>query len=282
VTSPVGPCGGAARRSPLSAPLRGAARSACLALAALGLSGCVVLSSTYDAEVARGKELEKRVAERDAELAKLRGELSDSRKQSENLEVARESLSREQLALQERYEDLRIDRETLEQQLEAERVSRAQADTQVKELSGSYTNLVEELEEEVASGKIEIQKLRGQLQVRALDRILFASGSAELKPDGRTVLKKLAAQILKLDDQRVRVEGHTDDVPIATAKFPSNWELSAARAAQVVRAFEEAGMDPKRLEAIGFGPNRPIEDNATPEGRSRNRRIEIVLVPVSE
>jgi chemotaxis protein MotB len=266
----------------LGAPLRAAARCAGAVLLGLGVGGCVVLSSTYEAEVARGNGLEARVAERDAELAKLRGQLAEEQKQSENLEVARDSLSREQIALRERYEDLRIDRETLEQQLEAERGARVQADSQVKELSGTYTNLVEELESEVASGKLEIQKLRGQLQVRALDRILFASGSAELKPDGRAVLKKLGAQIRKLPDQRVRVEGHTDDVPIATARFPSNWELSAARAAQVVRAFEEAGLDPKRLEAIGFGPNRPIEDNAKPEGRSRNRRIEIVLVPVEE
>ena len=250
-------------------------------LLAVGQGGCV-LSSTYEAEVARGKDLETRVQQRDAELAKLREELGEALKQSENLAVARDSLSREQIALRERYEDLRIDRETLEQKLEAERGARVQADSQVKELSGTYTNLVEELEEEVSSGKIEIQKLRGQLQVRALDRILFASGSADLKSDGKAVLKKLAAQILKIPDQRVRVEGHTDNVPIATARFPSNWELSASRAAQVVRAFEEAGIDATRLEAIGFGPNRPIEDNATPEGRSRNRRIEIVLVPLSE
>ncbi len=256
-------------------------RLAAALLLAAGLGGCV-LSSTYEAEVARGKQLETRVQERDAELAQLRGELADARKQSENLEVARDSLSREQSALRERYEDLRIDRETLEEQLEVERGARAQADSQVKELSGTYTNLVEELEQEVSSGKIEIQKLKGQLQVRALDRILFASGSAELKPEGKAVLKKLATQILKLPDQRVRVEGHTDNVPISTARFPSNWELSASRAAQVVRAFEEAGLDSTRLEAIGFGPNRPIEDNATAEGRSRNRRIEIVLVPVAE
>lgn len=255
-------------------------RSAALLLA-LGLGGCV-LSSTYEAEVSRGNQLQTRVQEREAEIAKLRAELGDAQKQSENLSVARDSLSREQIALRERYEDLRIDRETLEQQLEAERGARQQADSQVKELSGTYTNLVEELESEVASGKIEIQKLRGQLQVRALDRILFASGSADLKPEGRAVLKKLAAQILKIPDQRVRVEGHTDNVPISTPRFPSNWELSASRAAQVVRAFEEAGLDSTRLEAIGFGPNRPIEDNATPEGRSRNRRIEIVLVPIEE
>ncbi len=250
-------------------------------LLALGLGGCV-LSSTHEAEVNRGKQLEARVQQRDAELAQLRVELADARKQSENLEVARDSLSREQIALRERYEDLRIDRETLEQQLELERGARVQAASQVKELSGTYSSLIEELEGEVESGKIEIQKLRGQLQVRALDRILFASGSADLKPDGRAVLKKLAAQILKIPDQRVRVEGHTDDVPISTGRFPSNWELSASRAATVVRAFEEAGLDSKRLEAIGFGPNRPIEDNATAEGRSRNRRIEIVLVPVTE
>lgn len=257
-------------------------RSLALVGVALSLGGCVVLSSTYEAEVARGQELQKTVQQRDSELARVRDDLRAQREQSENLEVARESLSKEQLALLERYEDLRIDRETLQQELEAERGARVQADSQVKVLSGTYTSLVEELEEEVASGKIEIQKLQGQLQVRALDRILFASGSAELKPDGKAVLKKLAAEIRKLEDQRVRVEGHTDDVPISTPRFPSNWELSSARAAQVVRFFAEAGLEPKRLEALGFASYRPIADNGTAEGRSRNRRIEIVLVPATE
>jgi chemotaxis protein MotB len=255
-----------------------------LAAAALGamLSGCVVLSSTYDAEVARRQDVEKKIEQREAELAKLREELRALQEQSENLEVARESLTKEQVELRERYEDLRVSRETLEQQLDVERAERERATSQVQELSGTYKSLIDELEDEVSSGKLEIQKLEGQLQVRALDRILFASGSAELKPEGKKVLKRVADQIRKLPDQRVRIEGHTDNVPISTPRFPSNWELSSARAATVVRAFEEFGLAPDLLEASGFSSHHPIAENSTSEGRSRNRRIEIVLVPARE
>ena len=108
---------------------------------------------------------------------------------------------------------------------------RSSKKAEIQQLSGTYQSLVEQLESELRSGEVEIEELRGRLQVRALDQILFDSGSAELEPRGREVLAKVAKQLAKVSDRRVRVEGHTDDVPIATARFPSNWELSVGRAA---------------------------------------------------
>jgi chemotaxis protein MotB len=164
--------------------------------------------------------------------------------------------------------------------LTEEREARAGKEAEIAAMSGTYRNLVEQLENELRAGEVEIEELRGRLQVRALDQILFDSGSVEIKPRGREVLAKVAAQLAKVTDRRVRVEGHTDDRPIATPRFPSNWELSVGRAATVARFLAEHGVAPQRLEASGFGEFAPIASNDTPESRARNRRIEIVLAPL--
>ncbi|GAB6068074.1 flagellar motor protein MotD [Methylothermus subterraneus] len=108
--------------------------------------------------------------------------------------------------------------------------------------------------------------------------ILFASGSAELSPEADPVLAKLAQIVRELPDNPVYVEGHTDNVPIETQAFPSNWELSAARAASVVRRLVQFGVDPARMAAVGFGEHHPAADNSTEVGRYRNRRVVLVLL----
>lgn len=136
---------------------------------------------------------------------------------------------------------------------------------------------------ETAMAKLIEQKLiavrRGALwvEVEINTSILFTSGSANLQNDALPVLKELA-MILKDFPNPVRVEGFTDSLPINTVAFPSNWELSAARAASVVHLFSTHGLDPKRLAAIGFAEFRPIADNSTAEGRSKNRRVVIIIL----
>jgi len=107
--------------------------------------------------------------------------------------------------------------------------------------------------------------------------VLFASGSAVLAPAAREAILQLATVLRELPNE-LRIEGHTDDVPIASAMFPSNWELSAGRAASVIRLLEERGVDPRRMAAIGFGEKRPITDNQTPAGRAANRRVVLVIL----
>lgn len=110
------------------------------------------------------------------------------------------------------------------------------------------------------------------------DHVLFDTGKAELKPQAREILAVLARELKDLP-QAIRVEGHTDNVPIHNALYPSNWELSAARAVGVVRfLIETGGLDPRRLSAVGYGEYRPIASNETEEGRARNRRVDIVLL----
>lgn len=120
---------------------------------------------------------------------------------------------------------------------------------------------------------------RGALwvEVEINTSILFSSGSALLQRDALPVLKELAS-ILNEFPNPVRVEGFTDSVPINTLAFPSNWELSAARAASVVHLFSNEGLEPTRMAAIGFGQFRPVADNSSPEGRNRNRRVVIIIL----
>jgi chemotaxis protein MotB len=143
-------------------------------------------------------------------------------------------------------------------------------------------SLEDEMRSALESKDVTISRLQGKLTVNILDRILFDSGEADVKPAGGAVLRKVAAILTDHPELKVHVVGHTDNVPIkasARHRFPSNWELSTARATAAVRFLtENAGVDPRRLGAVGYGEFRPIADNATAEGRARNRRIAITIL----
>jgi len=142
--------------------------------------------------------------------------------------------------------------------------------------------LESEMRAALESKDVTISKLQGKLTVNILDRVLFDSGEAELKPDGAAVLRKVAGFLDQHTNLQVHVVGHTDNVPIRAGlknRFASNWELSTARATAAVRFLtEKAGIDPRRLGVLGYGEFRPIADNSTAEGRARNRRIAITIV----
>lgn len=155
----------------------------------------------------------------------------------------------------------------------------------VDELQNQEKQLRERLSKELTDKNVEIEQLRGQLSVRMLDKIVFKSGSADILPQGMEVLDKLADAIKDSTDT-IRVEGHTDDTPISDklkVKYPSNWELSAARASAVARYFETKHfINPKRLESLGFSMYHPVAPNDSEENKQRNRRVEIVLKPAAE
>jgi chemotaxis protein MotB len=138
--------------------------------------------------------------------------------------------------------------------------------------------LEEEMRKDLESRDVTISNLQGKLTVNILDRVMFDSGEAVLQPDGESVLRKIATILAGHPELKIHVIGHTDNVPIRT-RFPSNWELSTARALAAVHFLtEKAGVDPRRVGAVGYGEYRPIADNATPEGRARNRRIAITIL----
>jgi chemotaxis protein MotB len=149
-----------------------------------------------------------------------------------------------------------------------------------KEMAGQMAKgLEDEMRAGLESKDVTISKLQGKLTVNILDRVMFDSGEAVLKPDGESVMRKIAAILVEHPELKIHVIGHTDNVPIRS-RFASNWELSTARALAAVHFLtEKAGVDPHRVGAVGYGEYRPIADNTTAEGRSRNRRIAIAILP---
>jgi flagellar motor protein MotB len=146
--------------------------------------------------------------------------------------------------------------------------------------AGAQSALESQMRAALESKDIAISELQGKLTLSILDRILFDSGQAEIKPEGQEVLRKVAAVLDQYPNRQIQVNGHTDNVPIHTSQFPTNWELSAARALAAVRFLvEQAGVDPKRLAAVANGEFQPVADNSTPEGRAKNRRIAIIVLP---
>ena len=147
-------------------------------------------------------------------------------------------------------------------------------------------DLVAALQQEIASGQIRVERMVDSLRVDLVNEILFDSGEATLKPEGMGVLNRLGEVLGQAMDRLVVVQGHTDSVQIGSRlsqRYATNWELSAARAVNVTRYLQEqVGIDPRRLSASGFSEYRPREDNSTPEGRQKNRRIEILLAPLPE
>jgi chemotaxis protein MotB len=145
------------------------------------------------------------------------------------------------------------------------------------ELYETYQKLVGLIREYGLEDSIYIGIETKGIEIRFRDNILFDSGKADLKPSAFEFLEKVTL-ILKEIDNEILVEGHTDNVPMNTIQFPSNWELSAGRAISVVKYFVDKGIEPERLGALGYGEFRPIATNSTPEGRQANRRVNIIVL----
>jgi chemotaxis protein MotB len=135
------------------------------------------------------------------------------------------------------------------------------------------------LEPMVRDGRVRVTQSSRGLAVEINASVLFEPGQAELQPASADILASVA-KVLAKSPNGLEVEGHTDDSPIASPIYPSNWELSSARASRVVRLFRSAGVDPGRMAAVGYGEYRSIEANDTPEGRARNRRVTVVILPL--
>jgi len=155
---------------------------------------------------------------------------------------------------------------------------------EIARLRTTYDSLVRDLKKEIEAGDIKVTQFRDLLTVNLVEKILFDSGRAEIKPRGLEILKRVGDILKGVPDKVVRIEGHTDNVPIGAAlraRFPTNWELSTARATVVARFLQDkVGLDPTRLSATGYGEYRSVAPNDSEEGRAQNRRIEIILAPL--
>jgi chemotaxis protein MotB len=207
------------------------------------------------------------------------------------------SLEATHTALNDQLETLTVEKADLAAQLESERQRSAELEQQLQEqtrtkeaevsgVKGAYDRLVAELQGEISQKEIALHRVKEKLSVAIVDRILFPSGQATLTPEGQRLIEKVGAALAKVSDRRILIEGHTDNVPIRgtlRATFPSNWELSTARATEVVKSLIAQGKLPaNRLSAVGRADTAPVASNDNEAGRMQNRRIEIILLPPEE
>src|SRR3989449_4716115 len=246
-----------------------------LALVPLGAVGCVSKSEytkTVQAAEAHYNAL-------DAEHTRLKHELAGAGKRNEQLTVESGELDKSITDLRQRISAHEGDNARLKQELAEAQKAR---EDKVREVSSTYEQLVAKMKGEIDKGQVTISELKGKLTVNMVEAILFDSGKAEVKPEGLVVLGKVIEILKTVTDKSIRIEGHTDNQPIVgtlTQRYPTNWELSAGRAINVARYLEKQGIEAANLSSAAFGEFKPVADNVTPEGRAKNRRIEIVLVP---
>jgi len=242
---------------------------------------------------AKAADLEKQKVELEKTKAGLEKEKAALQQENANiksaLEMNKSQLTKENVELKNKLSENAVKIKALEDQIAA---LKAQADQLAQEkeraiasVKNTYDSLLTELKQEIKQGEIQITQLKDRLTVNMVDKILFDSGSAVIKKNGEKVLDRVGEILKGVTGRQIKVEGHTDNVPISARlaeKFPSNWELSTARATTVVRYLQGRGVNPSVLSAEGYAEFRPVGSNDTDEGKSANRRIEIVLIPMDK
>lgn len=283
-------------------------RIASIVLSFLFFVGCVS-TERYNTDVGNLKKdvsgLEEKVKAREAEKTALESELAKLKEENaglkSTLEAKKDELTNELMSTKEKLSAREQRIKEIENEIKSKDMQITELKTEiaglskerslaidekekaVAELKKTYTNLVDELKSEIQKGEIAVTQLRDKLSLSMVDKILFDSGSADVKKDGKKVLDRVAEILKKVADKQIRIEGHTDNVPIGSRiakRFPTNWELSNARATNVVKYLQEKGIDPKLLSPSGYSEYRPVESNDTDAGKAKNRRIEIVLIPL--
>jgi chemotaxis protein MotB len=284
---------------------------------ALSLSGCLVYESTYLKKVEEADTLTKDLGDLKQKYATLDADNSALKAEHEKLKLAFAALGQDKQALLKDKEALVKDKADLEKILKAkadtlsqnitelrQKVATLEAENgvleaanrrlkedaanllkikeeKVKEVSSTYEQLLQNMKSEIAQGQVTISELKGKLTVNMEAAILFDSGKADVKSDGLEILLKMVETLKGVKDKAIRIEGHTDTDQITGSlarQFPSNWELSAARAINVTKYLQQQGIDSAILSAAAFAEYKPVADNSTKEGKAKNRRIEITLV----
>lgn len=213
-----------------------------------------------DAEAQR-TQLEARIAELEGQNTELIERLRALGQDVEGLQAERSSLTASLTETQRALEELR----------ERERQQQARLAT--------FRQMLERFRAMIDSGRLRVRIFRNRMVVELPDNVLFTSGEAELQEQGQATLAEVAGVLRAIEGRQFQVAGHTDNVPIRSRRFPSNWELSTARAVSVARYLIEQGIPAERISAAGYADTQPVDSNDTDEGRARNRRIEIQLVP---
>lgn len=269
-----------------------------------GLGLLAMLASTAACVSAKDYE------ELTADLAKARDELTKSRGETKDLGIALQESQQEVDLLSTRINDLEHALLETEEALALAEVRATESETELAEVlkdrsklaasvedmqaalaelkrqraqaearAAVYRSVLAKFKEMIDNGKLKVKIVDGRMVLQLQTDILFTSGSAKLSDEGALVIQQVGKLLSELPDRRFQVEGHTDNVPINTKAYPSNWELASARAINVVKEMVAAGMPDSHVSAAAFAETRPNASNQTEEGRALNRRIEIVLVP---
>jgi chemotaxis protein MotB len=208
-------------------------------------------------------------------------EIKTLQQQKTALELQKTGLEQENTTLKQQLGSREQQNTAMQQQvgsLEQQKAALLAANQQRQQ---QYDALVKGLSAEVQKGQLQVRQYQNMLAVDLAEKIFFDSGRATLKKGGKDVLKKVGEALKGYENKVIRVVGHTDNVPVAKSlqgTFPSNWDLSVARATNVVRFLQEVGIPPERMVASGRGEYDPVASNDTVEGRQKNRRIEIMLI----
>lgn len=224
---------------------------------ALTLSGCV----------SKSKHLK--------ELEALQGDVKKEQSTVADLNKEKQELEEKLIATTKDRGALKTSLEEMKKAMEEMKKNQAAQKQRLQEFS-DLTNRFKALTD---AGTLSVRILDGKMVVSLGSDVLFASGSAKLSTQGLEAIKAVTAQLVNIPGKVYQIEGHTDNIPIATAVFPSNWELASARSLTVLKAMTDAGMPATRVSAASFGETQPIQPNDSNEGRTANRRIAIVVVP---
>jgi chemotaxis protein MotB len=228
-------------------------------------------------------EADQRIQSLDAELKRLQKAETKCIQSQADLKTRNASLQKINASLTQNVEQLTQTVERLNSELTKKKSVIKLQNKVIRLLDDTKKTISTSLKDEIDAQQIELVEQEDTLKVVFIDKILFDSGSVEINKKGKALLLALAESIRQQKDQSVLVEGHTDNMPLGPslkARFPSNWELSVARAAAVARFLQEEGLlPPQRLSARGYSFYRPVASNDTVAGRHQNRRIEIILSP---
>lgn len=223
------------------------------------------LVAAHDGEIVRRDQVEaalqRTIADLEREQRSLEQALADARADSERLETMAGLRGAELQSLRRRLESLQA------------------VEQEVRERNAIYEDVISRFRSLMDGGQLSVTIDRGRMVIQLPQDILFPSGSATLGAEGRNVISQVGAVLADFEDRRFQVEGHTDNVPISTERFPSNWELSSARALAVVRLLTAQGVAPENVSGAAFGEYQPRAPNDDRASRALNRRIEIVMLP---
>ncbi|RPI77482.1 MAG: chemotaxis protein MotB [Desulfobacteraceae bacterium] len=291
-------------------------KKALLILSIMTLFGGCITTEDYNARVGdidtlqqNAAKLEARVIELEKENATLKAQLQALQDEKAGLQKNLKAVEQNEAGLEKKLRAVEDEKTGLAAKLHAAEDTRSDLQKEIANLKGqinelikqrdaiavekdktvsglksTYDDLLKEMKKEIENGQITITQLKDKLTLSMVEKVLFDSGSAEIKKEGKKVLERVGDILKQVKDKQINIEGHTDMVPISSklqSRFATNWELSTARATTVVRYLQEkSGLDPKLMNAAGFAAYRPIDSNETEEGRAKNRRIEIILTPL--